>query len=269
MQRPKYIEWLIREENILFEDGVPLNCYKLDYVFDATVFDEWALHLRRHYTFDDELNESLSSHKISAEEYLRKYVIPQKSEVFGATARSNDITEILISDLFEFVLKYTVPRCKQYNRSGKNQSEHGTDIIAYKYKNKDKIVNKADELLAIEVKSGISSDSYDPINNAINDSQKYDEHRHAHTLDFYRKKLKSISNFEQSQEVARFLQKTEFPYKITYIGAGITSREYIENNIILGIKGDDLNLRSDNKVFLIHGKKLMDLTHEIFERCTK
>ena len=272
MEKPKYIDWLVSEEDIVFEDGIPLNCYKLDYNTNAAFFDDWALHLRRHYTYDDELRDSISIHEIeglSVEEYLRKYIIPQKDEAFGPTARSNDITEILFSDLFQFVLNYTVPRCKQHNRSGKNQSEHGTDIIAYKYNHIDKIPNRLDELLVIEVKSGISSESYDPIIDSISDSHKYDEVRHALTLDFYRKKLNSINNIEQSKDITRFLLKSKFPYKITYIGAGINSKEYIENKVIIGIEGDSLNLRSDNKVFLVHGKRLMELTHEIFERCTR
>lgn len=56
----------------------------------------------------------------------------------GATVRSADITEILISDLLEFVHQYSVPRYKLKNRSGKNNSQQGTDVIAYKYKNEDK-----------------------------------------------------------------------------------------------------------------------------------
>ena len=71
--------------------------------------------------------------KLTVEEYLRQYVIPQKGEPFGPTARSNDISEILFADLFEFILNYEVPRCKQHNRSGKKESEHGTDIIAYRF----------------------------------------------------------------------------------------------------------------------------------------
>ena len=39
----------------------------------------------------------------------------------------------MVSDLLEFIMGYTVPRYKQMNRSGKNNSEHGTDIIGYKF----------------------------------------------------------------------------------------------------------------------------------------
>ena len=133
MDKPLYINWIVKEDGVVFEDQQPLNCYKLSYKIDDDILDDWALHIRRYYVPDDDLKEDLALHRLTTEEYLLKYVIPQKDETFGPTASSNDISEILFADLFEFVLNYEVPRCKQYNRSGKNESEHGTDIIAYRF----------------------------------------------------------------------------------------------------------------------------------------
>lgn len=130
MDRPQYVNWIIREDGVVFEDQQPLNCYRLSYVRDDAILDDWALHIRKQYVPDGELEEDAALNKLTVEEYLRQYIIPQKGEPFGPTARSNDISEILFADLFEFILNYEVPRCKQHNRSGKNESEHGTDIIA-------------------------------------------------------------------------------------------------------------------------------------------
>jgi hypothetical protein len=269
MSPPKYINWFVEESTITLEDGVPISCYRLDYTVDNAVYCEWALHLRQHYESDDELKESLAVTGMHVKEYLRTHVIPQKSDPFGPTSRSNDFTEIMISDLLEYIQGYTVPRCKQRNRSGKTQSEHGTDILAYKYANATKKPDSKDELLAVEVKAGLSSDKYEPISDAVTDSHHYDEVRHAHTLNYYRKKLRSINNEQQAIEIARFQQKSEHDFIITYIAAAIISRGQIANSVILGIRGDDLELREANKVFLIHGKKLMALAHDIYERCIK
>jgi hypothetical protein len=268
MQKPKYIKWLVKEKGVTFENGLPLNCYKLDYLFDEEVFDDWALHIRKHYIFDEALNESTQLLKMSAEEYLRKYIVPQKDDELGPTSRSNDITEILVSDLFEFVLDYTVPRWKQQERTGKTLSEHGTDVIAYKFYRSNKTPSLSDELLAIEVKAQLTSDTTNAISSAVKDSKK-DEQRHAHTLDVCRKKLKRLNQIEQAQDIARFQLKSEHDYKTTYIGAGVSSKANIEKNIILGISGSDLELKSNQKVFYIHGEKLMQLTHEVYERCVK
>lgn len=267
MKAPKYICWFVAENSITFEDGVPLSCYKLDYKIDDTVFNEWALHIRRHYESDSELKGSLSITGMSAEQYLRTYVIPQKTDPLGPTSRSNDFTEIMISDLLEFVEGYTVPRCKQDNRSGKCSSEHGTDILAYRYYSPEKKPDSKDELVAVEVKAGLSSASYDPIRNAVADSQKYDAVRYAHTLNFYRKTLLCKQQLQQAEEIARFQQKSEHDFVLSYIAAAIISQENIPNNIISSIKGQDLELQKGRQVFLVHGKTLMSLAHQIYERC--
>lgn len=94
MERPLYINWLVNEEGVTFEDGVALKCYKLSYETDEAVFDDWALHIRKHYVEDDELTDDSVATGLSIEDYLREYIIPQRQETFGPTARSNDISVI-------------------------------------------------------------------------------------------------------------------------------------------------------------------------------
>ena len=243
MDRPQYLNWIVKEDGVVFEDQQPLNCYRLSYEIDEDILSDWALHIRRHYVPDDELEEGAFLNELTVEEYLRQYIIPQKGENFGPTARSNDISEILFADLFEFVLNYEVPRCKQYNRSGKNESEHGTDVLAYRFFVGPKKPHKNDE--------------------------KKDEHRFSHTLDYYRKKLRSMGKISESERIARFQQKTENPYKTLYVGAAISSLPSIKKNVIVGIKGTDLELKTDQSVFYVHGADLMSLAHQVFERCTK
>ena len=269
MDKPQYINWIVKEDGVVFEDQQPLNCYKLSYEIDDDILDDWALHIRRHYVTDDELREDSALHRLTVEEYLRQYVIPQKGEPFGPTARSNDISEVLFADLFEFILNYEVPRCKQYNRSGKNESEHGTDVIAYRFYTERKEPNKNDELVAVEVKARLSStEACATIKDSVADSKK-DEHRFSHTLDYYRKKLRSMGKSSEAADIARFQQKTEYPYKISYVGAAISSLPTIEKKVIIGIKGADLQLKTDQSVFYINCIDLMTLAHQVFERCTK
>lgn len=269
MDRPQYLNWIVKEDGVVFEDQQPLNCYRLSYEIDEDILSDWALHIRRHYVPDDELEEGAFLNELTVEEYLRQYIIPQKGENFGPTARSNDISEILFADLFEFVLNYEVPRCKQYNRSGKNESEHGTDVLAYRFFVGPKKPHKNDELVAIEVKALLSSkEAGKVIKDAVGDSKK-DEHRFSHTLDYYRKKLRSMGKISESERIARFQQKTENPYKTLYVGAAISSLPSIKKNVIVGIKGTDLELKTDQSVFYVHGADLMSLAHQVFERCTK
>ena len=268
MDKPQYINWLIEESGVTIKDNVPLKCYKINYKEDENVFEDWALHVRRNYIDDDMLLEDAADNEMTVKQYLHDYVIPQKEENLGATARSGDIAEILVADLLEFIHHYSVPRYKLKNRSGKNNSQQGTDVIAYKFKNIDKTPSDKDELIATEVKAELSNSGYNPIKSAIIDSRK-DEHRLARSIDYCRKRLKELGKNEESLEVKRFLLKPDSNYRLIYAAAGISSCENVDSVIELDIIGEELEIKSDEKIFYIHGKKLMELAHSIYERCMK
>ena len=93
-------------------------------------------------------------------------------------------------------------------------SEHGTDIIAYKFHNEKKTPTKEDELVAIEVKAKLSlKEICGVIQNAAADSTK-DEYRVAHTAKLLiEKSLRNMGKVEESRYIERFQQKAELPYK--------------------------------------------------------
>ena len=268
MERPSYIDWIVEETGITIKDGIPIKCYKIDYKDDEAIFDEWALHIRRNYIEDEDLLLDAEINGMSIEQYLRERIIPQRDEPLGPTARSGDIAEIIFCDLLEFLFNYSVPRYKQKNRSGKNNSEHGTDVIGYKFFDKNKKPNEKDELIAAEIKALLTKRDYSPLEKAITESKK-DEQRLARTIDYCRKRLKEFGNIEQSDEVARFLLKPDNNYKLTYSAAGFSSRQTVESEIELTVSGEELQISSKQKIFYIHGKSLMDLAHKIYERCKK
>jgi hypothetical protein len=269
MEKPQYLRWLIAEEGITFSDGMPLTCYRIEYNTDEDILNDWAIHIRKHYINDNDLADGSQCWDMSIEEYLRTFIIPQRNEHFGPTARSSDLSEILFADLLEFILGYTVPRCKQYGRSGKNNSEHGTDVIGYRFQNQNKQPSKADELITVEVKAMLSKDNpADAIASSASDSAK-DEQRFAHTLDYYRKKLRFLGKKEESEEIARFMQKTERNYILSHIAGAMASQESLSGNVLVGIAGEDLSISVNTSVFYIHGKQLMNLVHNVYERCIK
>jgi len=45
MDRPQYMNWIVREDGVVFEDQQPLNCYRLSYEINDNILDDWALHL--------------------------------------------------------------------------------------------------------------------------------------------------------------------------------------------------------------------------------
>lgn len=79
MDRPQYVNWIVREDGVVFEDQQPLNCYRLSYVRDDAILDDWALHIRKQYVPDGELEEDAALNKLTVEEYLRN-ILSRKKE---------------------------------------------------------------------------------------------------------------------------------------------------------------------------------------------
>ena len=214
---------------------------------------------------------------MTPEEYLKQNVIPQKSDgKMAGTARSNGISEILFSDLLEFVYDYEVPRCRMNNMSGKTGSEKGTDVIGYKFYNSDKTPSEKDRLVTVEVKAGLTQTTTEVIEKAVIDADK-DEYRLSQSLDYMRKKLKRMDRQEESKDILRFQKKNKVDYVIEKYAAGVSSLEKIPEmeindvkaRIIPEIVGDKLRLKGNAGIYYVHGKKLMDLAHKIYDRCVK
>ena len=67
----------------------------------------------------------------------------------------------------------------------------------------------------------------------------------------------------------RFLFKPDNNYRITYVAAGVSSRENVDDAIELGFSGEELEIRKNELIFYVHGQKLMELAHNIYQRCCK
>lgn len=277
MERPSYLKWLIEEKGVTLDNGESIQCYKLDYVKDDETLNAWAIHIRRHYISDEELDESCEELEISPEEYLKQFVIPQNGkDRMAGTARSNGISEILFSDLLEFIYGLEVPRCRMDNMSGPTVSEHGTDVIGYKYYNADKSPDIKDRLVTVEVKAGLTQKTTQVIEKAVIDANK-DEYRIAQSLDYMRRKLKRMNKQAEAEDILRFQKKTEYDYQLENYAAGMSSLEEIpeqnvdgnEMKIIPEIVGEDLRLKGDAGIYYVHGKSLMELAHNIYDRCVR
>ncbi len=276
MVKPKYIHW-IEEENVLIDnyDG-EFKCYRLNYNHDDDVLNDWAHHIRNHYISDEELEQTIFEFGIPKEKYLKENVLPQKTQKLGSISRSNTMTELLISDLLEYIFGYHVPRVRQEILSDPTEFVRGTDVFGFKYINNDFKPDKNDTLIACEVKGVLSSEDTTVIEKAITDS-KLDLDRLSKTLDFTRRKLKSFQKYDEANKVARFQFKTKDDYIIKYAAAGITNVNKFDERkvddkiikIIPGIDGAKYVIPADKSIYFIYGKDLMQLTHDLYERCLK
>lgn len=259
LPRPTFLDWVVSED-IVSINGTPLKCFCINGAINDDVLDNWALHIRRHYIRDDELARNLAYRNLDSESYLRDWKIPDAAQI-----RSGDFGEIVISDLLQFIEGYEVPRYKQHGRHDKNNSEHGTDVIAYKVSDLNK-PSKNDELVAVEVKSrASSSDLIGAIAAADKDSPK-DKSRVGMTLEYFAERSLDAGDTKTSEELKRFLHAGEHPFKQEFSIGAVVGVDNVKKSL-LETKETEIVISNANRVFVVHRAQLMELIHEIYERC--
>lgn len=271
LPRPNYIEWLISEEKEL--PGVPTKCYELRWETDEAALESWALHVRRHYIRDDELYEDCTAYGEPIGEYLQTSCIPTRSgfDRLGPSTRSGDFAEIIISDMLQFIEGLTVPRYKQIDRTNPNSSDQGSDVIGYKVTNPS-LPRSDDTLLAVEVKAKLTDpiDLAGTIAKAAKDSKKDDPKNRFRTglsLRMLEKRSRAAGDRVTAAECRRFMRLAEQPFVFKRGSAVVVSLNEVGNLAYLSC--DELGLSKDDRLIIVHGRKLMDLVHRIYDRCVK
>lgn len=266
--RPQYIDWIIKEDGVLFEDGKSLECYRVSYdITNEEFLDNWATHLRKHYITDLDLSDAISELGYDEKEYLKKFVIPQKEQPRGPQTIACEIAEILLYDIFEHILNYVSLRGRHWNKPTSTSPIQGSDVLAVKIVKEGEASNK-DELCVIEVKATLTNDDYNILKTAKEHSDK-DSLRYSASLNFLRQQYRKQGYVSMANIVARFQQKGNLPYVQKFVAAGVISRKTIEGNRINGVNGSDIGIRFPNQIFLIHGESLMNLAYEVYGRITK
>lgn len=241
--------------------GVETSYYRLDFDIDEAALDEWAVHLRRHYIRDDELAAESSGIGSTPAAYLAESIIPTKKRI-----RTGDFAEILICDLLQFVEGYESPRYKHHGRIDRNESERGTDVIAYPWFDPSN-PNEADELILVEVKSGAGSSLKETLGRVGADSGK-DEARYAMTLNYMRRRSMAAEDKQTEREMSRFLMKGDQTYKRTFAGAATIGLKSLKGKLE-GLAAEELGIGAYDKLFIVHAGKFMDLIEDVYDRCTQ
>ena len=82
---------------------------------------------------------------------------------------------------------------------------------------------------------------------------------------------------DKANDILRFQKKTQVGYEVDNYAAGMSSVEKVPEKSIAGRKrkvvpeivGDELRLKGDAGIYYVHGKRLMELAHKIYDRCVK
>ena len=267
LPKPSFVSWIVQGASVKVGDK-PATCYLIDWKLDNAALDEWALHIRRHYLRDDLLAQRSLLRRLSQEEYLKEYVIPQRGDQFGPQAIAGDFAEILVMDLMQYCKDYVVARYKHHDRLVKDRSEPGCDVVAYKFDNGYLAPSRKDELQIIEVKSAVSKTSVSDVKKRVNqaiDGSEEDPNRVAMTLNYMSNKAANENDTLTRDELIRFLNKADNPFVERY-GIAVT----VDSNVFSSITTDLEDLQSNDlsgMVFLIQAKDFRDLVYDVYSRC--
>ena len=131
--REEHVRWLIDTgEKLTLDNGKSVDVWVLRHVEDDDMLSAWAMHLRNHYCLDDEIDFYRRGLGLSRTDYLNNIKLPDSIKAPGPSIRAGDFSEILVSDYLQFILDYWVPRTRYGDKTVRNESTKGSDVIGFK-----------------------------------------------------------------------------------------------------------------------------------------
>ncbi|MHB8368889.1 MAG: hypothetical protein ACYDBP_04250 [Leptospirales bacterium] len=262
---PSYLSSLKKcDKTLATADGHQIDVWELHVPPDAEYLSEWASNFRQNYCSDAEIDNLSKGTGLSHGEYLTQLVFPDVNTAPGPGIRAGDFAELLIADYVEHLLCYWVPRGKYAEKSSRDESVKGVDILGFRLTMQPPA--PSDTLLAFEVKAQLSNGKYKGrLQTAIDDSSK-DYLRRALTLNATKRRLLHLGQLEKALVVERFQNLSDHPY-IYRSGAATVLSDTAYNEALLKtstVNGHQ-NARNLNLI-VIRGKDLMKLVNSLYER---
>jgi hypothetical protein len=175
------------------------------------------------------------------------------------------LAEILVADYVQYVLEYWVPRTRYGDKTSRNESTKGTDILGFKLINPKKESRK-DKLALFEAKAQLSAPPRSArLQDAVTDSVK-DEVRKAESLNAAKQRLFASQDAAGMALVERFQDPEGRPYTEQYGAVAVFSTAAFNDQIEGGTDTTDHPHRDRLFLLVIRGNDLMTLVHELYER---
>lgn len=272
---PAHLDWLIDTgQTIKTACGKAVAVWEMKHQDDAKVLSAWAGHFRNHYCLDTLIDQLRG--KQSRKDYLENIKFPSKTSKLGPPTRAGDFAEILISDYLEWRLGFWVPRVRWSNKPTRDESAKGSDVIGFQFAQPGKFTPK-DMLAVFETKAGLSAQSSNRLQDAVNDSAK-DHLRIDESLNFLKQKLIEQGRNADAANVERFQNPVDIPYQETYGAAAIFSTDSFDAKVIKTTDASKIPASKKSKVVIPHphhgklmmivikGGEMMNLVHELYRR---
>jgi len=260
---PTHCSWFEDTHTTLStSDGEIVRVINFNHQQNEDILKEWALHLRRHYSSDEDLEKNSTSMGMSKSDYLRDIKFPNNTAP-GPSVRSGDFSEILVADYIQFLMNYDVPRTRYDRKPTPNDSTKGTDILGFKFSENNRPID--DELITCEVKGSLGQGrtASSSLQNAINDSKKDFETRLPIALNATLQRLKDRGETESIKTVERFMNKIQNPYRQITGAFFVCSKNCWQDNLVTQAHSNHPNF---NTIYLTFtGTNLMELANRLYE----
>lgn len=263
--KPEYLNWLTKTDELLkTTDGKSIEVWQLQHEQSNKILSAWAKHFRNHYCLDSEI-DCIKEPQTSRKEYLNNIKFPGPKAALGPSIRAGDFGEILVADYLQWLLNYWVPRTRYSNKTIRNESTRGCDVIGF-YIASDGKDSKEDTLAIFETKTQFSAKSNKPkLQDAVNSSAE-DSLRKAESLNAIKQRLHDQNKPEQAKKIERFQNEADRRYKEVY-GAVALFDSPCFNPKVESLTDLSSHQYSDNlKLIIIKGKQMMELVHALYKR---
>lgn len=264
-----HLTWLKKVGKALStSDGKAVDVWELvvDDKDDATM-GAWATHFREHYCLDSKIDELLSGTGLSRAEYLTQLVFPSGDSKLGPGVRSGDFAEILLADILEDQFGFWVPRTRYADKSVRDESAKGTDVLGFKFVEENFLPSPHDILLVAESKAQMSGVKAKPrLQDAVDDSAK-DALRKSESLNAAKRRLLAEQRRPEALLVERFQDPIDRPYKMQSGAAAIFTSEVFDAANISSTTDCKAHPNAANLLLVVvHAQAFMKFVNALYER---
>jgi hypothetical protein len=262
----EHIKWFVDTgERLKTADGKEVEVWEFRHEKDGAVLSAWAKHFRNHYCFDSEIDYLRSGYRCSRAEYLNSIKFPDPKNAPGPSIRAGDFGEVLVADFLEYLLGYWVPRTRYGDKSIRNESTKGSDIIGFHIV-KDGKASSKDRLAIFETKAQFSGKKAKArLKDAVDGSAK-DIARKAESLNAIKQRLHDRNELDDAEKIERFQDEVDQPYKEVYGAVALFENLLFDSGLTSSTDASSHPHSGNLTLLVIKGDQMMALVHELYRR---
>ncbi len=257
----EHTKWFVKtDERLKTTDGKDIEVWEFQHKKDEKVLSLWARHFRNHYCFDCEIDYWRRGYNCSRGEYLNTLKFPDPKDAPGPSIRAGDFGEVLVADYLEYLLGYWVPRTRYGDKTIRNESTRGSDIIGFQIVKEGK-ASSNDKLAIFEAKAQFSGrKARARLQDAVDGSAK-DITRKAESLNAIKQRL-----HVHAEIIERFQNEVDYPYKEVYGAVALFENPLFDSKLTSSTDASSHPHSGDLVLVVIKGDQMMALVHELYRR---